>query len=362
MLFSPRHVFHYSLFGFLPTERPIALAFFADGSSLLFVPRLEFSHAQESAIVSEVVTYAEYPDEQHPMQQLAARLPRRRLCCDSDGYGSQQGYEGPRLSRAMGVSELPSIATDLRRLQQVKSVEEIALLRLCCRAADEAHQDLQSLAREGAVESAVAAEASLRATRRLVAQFGEDYALSCPYPLEAHAGFRGQVGARTALPHTMTTHAAMRSGDLLITGAAARIFGYRSELERTMVVGAPSPRQREMFAAMLHLQDVGISLLRPGRTCADVDRAVRGEYRSLGLMDLWQHHTGHAIGMDGHESPFLDVGDETEILAGMAFTVEPGVYIPGEGGYRHSDTVLVSESRPDILTHYARALDDLIVS
>lgn len=360
VLFSPRHVFYYSLFGFLPTERPIALAFFADGTSLLFVPQLELSHAEESAVVTEIITYPEYPDEVHPMDLIARRLAGRRLCCDGDGYGGVQGYEGPRLSSLLG-GELPGIAGDLKRLQQVKSPEEIALIRLSCEVADAAHRDLQELGHAGAIESEVAAEASLLATRRLVEDMGSEYALACPFPLEAHAGFRGQVGARTALPHTMTTHAAMRPGDLLVTGATGRVFGYRSELERTMVVGEPSTRQREMFAQMLQLQDLAISLLHPGRACADVDRAVRAAYRELGIAHLWQHHTGHAIGMDGHESPFLDIGDRTELRAGMVFTIEPGVYIPGEGGYRHSDTVLVTESGPQMLTHYPRGLDDLVV-
>lgn len=360
VVFSPRHVFYYSLFGFLPTERPIALAFFTDGTSLLFAPQLELAHAEESAAVSAIATYPEYPDERHPMERLADLLRGRRLACDSDGYGGIQGYEGPRLGRLLG-RDLPSIAPELRRLQQVKSDAEIALLRRSCHVADEAHRDLQELARAGAIESEVAAQASLRATRRLVESMGREYAQSSPFPLEAHAGFRGQVGARTALAHTMTTHAAMLPGDLLVTGAAGRVFGYRSELERTMVVGEPTARQRDLFAAMLALQDLGISLLRPGSTCAETDRAVRAAYRELGVADLWQHHTGHAIGMDGHESPFLDIGDPTPILPGMVFTVEPGIYIPGEGGYRHSDTVLVTERGPEPLTAYPRALEDLVV-
>ena len=115
-----------------------------------------------------------------------------------------------------------------------------------------------------------------------------------------------------------------------------------------------------MFAHMLALQDLAFDAIRPGARCSDVDGAVRAYFEEHGLWPFWRHHTGHAIGLRYHEGPFLDSGDDTEVRPGMVFTVEPGLYSPELGGFRHSDTVLVTESGIEILTYYPRDLASLI--
>jgi Xaa-Pro dipeptidase len=139
------------------------------------------------------------------------------------------------------------------------------------------------------------------------------------------------------------------------------VWGYLSELERTMFVGDPSGEQERMFEHMLVLQDLALDAIRPGVRCSDVDKAVRAYFEEHGLWEHWRHHTGHAIGLRYHEGPFLDSGDHTEIRPGMVFTVEPGLYSPELGGYRHSDTVLVTETGIEILTYYPRDLASLII-
>jgi Xaa-Pro aminopeptidase len=107
---------------------------------------------------------------------------------------------------------------------------------------------------------------------------------------------------------------------------------------------------------------------RPGLPCAEVDRTLRASYEKHALMLYWKHHVGHAIGLRYHEAPFLDHSDETIIQPGMVFTIEPGLYATstsqlrsGHGGYRHSDTVLVTESGAEVLTYYPRDLESLTI-
>ena len=150
-------------------------------------------------------------------------------------------------------------------------------------------------------------------------------------------------------------------GDVLVTGAGAPVWGYNSELERTMVIGPASEDQKQMFEHMVALQDIAISEIKPGVKCSKIDKAVRAYYENNNLMDYWKHHVGHAIGLRYHEGPFLDIGDETEIQPGMVFTVEPGLYSPDLGGFRHSDTVAVTEDGNEILTYYPRDLDNLTI-
>jgi len=127
------------------------------------------------------------------------------------------------------------------------------------------------------------------------------------------------------------------------------------------VIGEPSPEQERMFEHMVALQDIAFAAIRPGGLCSDVDTAVRAYFDDNDLMAHWRHHTGHAIGLRYHEGPFLDSGDHTEIRPGMVFTVEPGLYAPDLGGFRHSDTVLVTEDGIEILTYYPRDLASLII-
>jgi Xaa-Pro dipeptidase len=112
---------------------------------------------------------------------------------------------------------------------------------------------------------------------------------------------------------------------------------------------------------MLALQELAFEAIRPGSRCADVDVAVRAYYDRHDLWAHWRHHPGHAIGLRYHEGPFLDRGDDTEIVPGMVFTVEPGLYSPALGGFRHSDTVAVTNGGIDVLTFYPRDLESLTI-
>ncbi len=140
------------------------------------------------------------------------------------------------------------------------------------------------------------------------------------------------------------------------------MWGYNSELERTMIVGQPTkPRQHRMFEHMKKAQEVAFDALRPGARCSDVDLAVRQYYEANDLMKYWKHHSGHAIGLRYHEGPFLDLGDHTELKPGMIFTVEPGLYASDLGGFRHSDTVVITHDGLETLTYYPRDLESLII-
>jgi Xaa-Pro aminopeptidase len=101
--------------------------------------------------------------------------------------------------------------------------------------------------------------------------------------------------------------------------------------------------------------------LRPRVTCADVDKAVLAYFETNDLLPLWKQHTGHAIGLRNHEAPFLDVGDHTPVEPGMVFTIEPGVYWSEVGGFRHSDTVVVSDDGIEILTDYPSDIESLTI-
>jgi Xaa-Pro aminopeptidase len=195
----------------------------------------------------------------------------------------------------------------------------------------------------------------------MLAAIGPIYRAQSAFEDGPGAGYRGQIGRNAAIPHALANNLTFQPGDVLVSGASAPVWGYNSELERTMIIGPASDVQKRMFDHMLALQDLAFATLKPGATCVDVDRTVRSYYEAHDLMPYWKHHVGHAIGLRYHEGPFLDMGDPTILKPGMVFTVEPGLYVPDLGGFRHSDTIVITDSGNEILTYYPRDLESLTI-
>jgi Xaa-Pro aminopeptidase len=363
VLFDAHHVSYYTGFAFIPTERPIAFALAADGRGGMLVPRLEVEHAQANAAVQEVAHYDEYPGARHPLEALlellsALEIDVGALGADEDGYPWVFGYRGPSVVELTGSP--PARVADLVEDQMaIKSAGEIALLRESSKWANLAHRLLQRYTRPGLTETEVSQRASSEATSAMLDAIGPIYRAQSIWYEGAAAGYRGQIGRGAAIPHALAGNVVFQAGDVLVTGATAPVWGYHSELERTMVLGPPTDEQKRLFEHMVALQDLALEAIRPGVPCAEVDRRVRGYYGEHGLWDNWRHHVGHAIGLRYHEGPFLDLGDETEIMPGMVFTVEPGLYAGGVGGFRHSDTVAVTDDGIELLTFYPRDLPSL---
>jgi Xaa-Pro dipeptidase len=362
VLFDPHRVAYYTGFTFIPTERPMAFVLAADGRGGMLVPRLELEHAEANTAVAEVAHYDEFPGRRQPMLALLELIDALgaggSLAADEDGYPWIFGYRGPSLSELTGAEPL-RIAGAVEDQMAIKSEVELALLRESCRWAERAHALLQEYTRPGLTETEVERRASTEATDAMLAALGADYRGQSQWYSGVWAGYRGQIGRNASIPHSLPGHIVFEVGDVLVTEATAPMWGYHSELERTMVLGPPTDEQRQMFEHMLALQDLAIGAIRPGVTCASVDEQVRAYYERHGLWDNWRHHAGHCIGLRYHEGPFLDRGDPTEIRPGMVFTVEPGLYAAGLGGFRHSDTIAVTSDGVEWLTDYPRELERL---
>jgi Xaa-Pro aminopeptidase len=154
----------------------------------------------------------------------------------------------------------------------------------------------------------------------------------------------------------------VQAGDVLVSGASADIDGYLSELERTMIVGEPTREQMRAFDAMLALQTRAIEVMAPGVPAGEVELATVRLAEELGVSGNLRHHVGHSIGLEGHEAPFLDRGEEIVLEEGMVFTVEPGVYIQDLGGFQPSDTVVISERTYRGMPNYPRELKELLIT
>jgi len=363
VVFYPARVAYLTGFHHLPTERPVAFVLGAGGRSALVVPAVEKEQAAHVTGMDHVDVYFEYPGDRHPMHRVAVVLrgfgaQPRRIGADHDGVVPHWGYRGPRLSEVTGARPA-DIEPLIEALRRVKSPAELACIQLSCDWACRAHRRMQASIRAGVTEMECYEPAAFATLRDMIRELPG-------WRPRGYQGGSGLVamfvgGASTAMPHGFVRGHGIAPGDVLVSGASADIDGYLSELERTMVVRQPTPAQESAFAAMLALQDRAIDTIGPGVPMAAVELEVASLARELGHAHHLRHHVGHSIGLEVHEAPFLDRGEEGVCEPGMVFTVEPGVYLPKIGGFRHSDTVCVTEQGCRVMTDYPRALSELVV-
>lgn len=226
----------------------------------------------------------------------------------------------------------------VEELRMIKDDEEVEALRMACAAADRALAELieRGGLRAGRTEREVAKE-----LENLMLDHGAD-----------DRAFESIVaaGANSAVPHHRPTEAQLRVGDLVKLDFGALVGGYHSDMTRTLVLGAPADWQREIYDLVAAAQAAGRVALRVGTPTKDVDAAARQVIEDAGHGDEFMHGLGHGVGLVLHEAPSLAKTGEGTLLAGMAVTVEPGVYLSGRGGVRIEDTLVVRDDDPELLT------------
>jgi Xaa-Pro aminopeptidase len=360
VLFGADTIRYFTGFWFLSNERPVIYAESLGGESAIFVPEFEVERTRAETAFERIEAYPEYPGVEHPMLILARVLAdlgiERAIGADSDGYPGILGYRGPALSEVAGASVAP-LGDVVESMLRIKSASEIALIRESGRWCAHAHRLLQEYSRPGATEAEASLRAGMETTLAMLAELGDTGGMSSQSG--AAAGYRGQIGVRSAWAHAVAHNIVFRPGDMLVTETSAPVWGYNAELERGMVIGPPTDEQKRLFEHTVGSQEAAFAAIRPGATCADVDGAVMAYLERHDLLGYWRQHTGHGIGLRNHEAPFLDLGDHTVLEPGMVFTIEPGIYDSALGGFRHSDTVVVTEDGYEKLTDYPSDLESL---
>ncbi len=236
---------------------------------------------------------------------------------------------GVDLRRAPGLVE---------RLRLIKDATEIEALRMACAAGDRALADLieQGGLRAGRTEREVA--------RDLEARMLDHGAAAVSFETIVAAG------PNSAVPHHRPTQAELRTGDFVKMDFGAQVGGYHSDMTRTLVLGEPAGWQREIYQLVAAAQAAGRAALAPGAEVSAVDAAARDLIDDAGYGGEFLHGLGHGVGLEIHEAPALSRTGDGRLAAGMAVTVEPGVYLAGRGGVRIEDTLVVRESGPELLT------------
>lgn len=241
-----------------------------------------------------------------------------------------------------GKFEIRAAAGVIEGLRMVKSPEEIDCIRKSVLLNSRAYEQAITKARPGMREYELAAEIDYR-MRRLGAE---------------STAFETIVasGPRSALPHARPTAARMEKDQLLLIDMGAMTDGYASDMTRMAHFGKPPKKVREAYDHVLAAQLAAIDAIRPGRTGAQIDAAARNVLKEAGLGEAFVHSTGHGLGLEIHEDPRIGKAGKTKLAAGMAITIEPGIYLEGWGGIRIEDTVIVTETGCEVLTPTSKEL------
>ncbi|BBZ33787.1 M24 family metallopeptidase [Mycolicibacterium confluentis] len=307
-------------------ERLTALVIPAVGAPTLVVPRLELASLRESAVVELGITVEDWVDGEDPYDLVVAALGGGSVA--TAVTDSMPALHLLPLADRLGRS--PVLATEvLRSLRMVKDPAEIDALRKAGAAIDRVHALVPQLLVPGRTEAEVAAdiEAAILAEGHSEAAF-----------IIVGSGPHG------ADPHHEHSDRELRAGDVVVVDIGGPYDpGYNSDSTRTYSLGEPSAEVAQHYSVLQRAQKVAVDAVRPGVTAEQVDAAARDVLAEAGLAEYFVHRTGHGIGLSVHEEPYIVAGNDLPLRPGMAFSVEPGIYFPGQWGARIEDIVIVTE-------------------
>lgn len=324
-------------------ERPVVVFFHRSKLPTIILPELEKAKLDHLQFEAGVYTYGEDPDSWLDVFQTALsglQLDNRRVGVEPRQLRFLE-YELLK-GGAPGASwqDGSAVIADLRA---VKGEDEISHMRKAVQIAEAALESTLPKIAVGVTERDVAAELFLQ-----LIQHGSESDL--PFaPIVA-------AGPNSANPHSTPSERKLESGDLLIIDWGARFAGYASDLTRTFGIGRLDDTAIEIHKLVQAANEAGRKAGRPGAGCASVDLAARTVIERGGYGDYFTHRTGHGIGLECHEEPYIRNDNEQKLVQGMTYTVEPGIYLPGKNGVRIEDDVLVTKEGAVSLSTITREL------
>ena len=340
-------IYYLSGASYKPEERPFFIIIRPEGQYGLVVPYLEYEHMKKAPGYGALEHYFEYPsvEGQNWYDLLEGAL----------GADARVGVEPEmQVSKSALLKVREVVVSDaVARMRMVKEPGEIEAIRAAAGWTDKGMKLLH-----GGIYPGSAVIETLTHAKKLqngVIASGEYDYLNCSF-LTA-----GWPAPKSAQPHSVPDfHMRMGSGPIVLM-SYNRVNGYAAECERTVFLGEPTSEELGLYNAMAEARELAFSMVRPGASCSGIDAATQEFFAAKGLGDNILHRTGHGIGMGNHEPPWLSRGSDDTLEENMVISIEPGLYLDGIGGFRHSDTVLVTKNGYEILTRYPCSLDSLTV-
>ncbi|MCL4260736.1 MAG: Xaa-Pro peptidase family protein [Anaerolineales bacterium] len=324
-------------------ERPIVLFFAKDQTPALVLPELELQKVANLPYKLQVFSYPENPAE----WDAAFRKAAQALDLDGKRVGVESRQlrllEFRHVKNAAPEADFPDAGDALSQLRLRKDRTEVEAMRRAVQIAQSALEATIPLIKIGMTEKELSAELMMQLFKH-----GSDPEM--PFsPIVSS-------GPNSANPHASPSDRKLQAGDLLVVDWGAAHDGYISDLTRTFAVGEVDAEYEKIHKITQEANAAGRAASKPGVPCANVDKAARDVIEKAGYGKYFTHRTGHGIGMEGHEDPYMR-GDNMQLLElGMAFTVEPGIYLAGKNGVRIEDNVVITETGADVLSDMPREM------
>jgi len=332
------------------SERPIIGIFTTSKPPILVLPELESAKTEKLSFPLQAFTYAENPETWQNVFKDAISTS-----FNNDNISEKSIAIEPRRLRYLELQFIQHAAPDMRivsgeeiisALRMYKDEREIMYMRKAVEIAQTALDKTLPIIKVGVTERQIANEL----TRQLL-NAGSDPA----FPFSPIVS----GGPNSANPHATPTDRPLREGDLLVIDWGASYNGYISDITRTFAIGNIDDKLRRIAQIVQKSNEAGRSVIKPGLPACDVDKNSRSIIEEAGYGEYFIHRTGHGIGMEGHEPPYIRDDNRTLLEVGMTFTVEPGIYLPGRGGVRIEDDMLVTQNGGESLTNLPRELKTL---
>jgi len=342
----------------LSTERPLAALIPKSGEPALFIPGLE-SDQVKLWWVKDYEAYFDFPGPVNRVRWIFERVAKRGLAKGRIGVEEATPSRMKQIKLGAPDAEIVEAGDLIEQMRWVKDDDELNIMRRSMYFTEYEVQEGRDFVR---AHGAVTEDEILRAAADAVAdKMGAELKDVVGVGIEPPFGGLVPFGKRSALPHAVPSKDRLKKGDALILSYGSTVGGYFVECERSFLIGKPTDYAKRLYEAMLAAHDAGIENMKEGAVAEDVDEKSLNQIRKAGFEKFLRHRTGHGIGLEGHESPWIAEGDKTVLKQGMTFSCEPGVYDPDWGGFRHSDTVVVRKDKGEVLNRYPTRLDDMII-
>lgn len=310
-------------------ERPVVLLVTKDGDARMILPILEEAKLDSSKVAAKTSLFGDDPSSwQGVFNQALADLSGKRLRVGVES-GRLRYLEYAFLKNALPEAQFSDAGSVFAGLRMSKDAEELNRMRKAAQIAEKALISTLKLIQPGQSEKEIASELLVQLYRH-----GSDQEL--PFaPIVSS-------GPNSANPHASPSDRRVGRGELLLFDWGAGFEGYFSDITRCFYVGEDDGSMQTIAATVQRANHYAVSQVKPGMTAGDVDAIARQEIRESGFGEYFTHRTGHGLGMETHEAPYIFDGNPLVLEPGMVFTVEPGIYVPGLGGVRIEDDVAVT--------------------
>jgi Xaa-Pro dipeptidase len=325
------NLYYFMGWRFGRSERLAAAFIPAAGQPVVLGPAFEESRLREVSGAEKIYVWQEH---ESPYAVLAKIIRDQGMRTGTMALEPTTRYfvaEG--LAQALPQMKLVNGEAVCNAQRMIKTEKEIALMRLSNDATEACIRQTWTQIKSGMSE---------REVSRLLQQ---NYAA-----LGLSGGGLIQFGPSAAIPHGGASPRSLQANDVVLMDCGTRVQSYTSDVTRTTIFGAPTPRHEEIWRLVHQAQSAGIAAAKPGVACESVDAAARQVIEEAGYGKYFVHRLGHGIGLEGHEAPYFAGNNKTILQPGMTFTVEPGIYIQGEFGVRLEDDIVITENGCELLT------------